>query len=333
MRGLRLTSLAGSRGWSEGRDGREERLPPERRLRVSAATARVTIGDSDGRANTEWRRAPGAFSVIPQKGSRQLDAQMVSFPGGGRNLDGYLALPDADGPHPAIIVIHEIWGLDEHIKDVARRFAEQGYVALAPDLYTGEWRDAMRPENITAGMMFLRQAPADVQRDPAKMMETLSTRSPEEQKALKTLMQIMSPEQRGTFAAELGGAVQYLRERGEVSAEQVASLGFCMGGGLAIRVATLVPELWKTVIFYGDNPPLEQVPAIQARVFGIYGGQDRRITDSVPDFQRAMEAASKPFTYKVYGGAQHAFFNDTRPMYSPDAAADAWREVLSFLSV
>jgi carboxymethylenebutenolidase len=257
----------------------------------------------------------------------------IVFGGQGRNLDAYLVRPDAPGQRPAIMVISEIWGLDDHIRDVARRFANEGYVALAPNLYTGPpWEDAMKPDNIMAGMMFLRQAPPEIQRDPAKMADALASRSPEEQAALKTLMRVMSPDQRATFARELIGAFSYLRDCADVDPARIASLGFCMGGGLAIYVATLVPELWKTVIFYGENPPLENVARINARVLGLYAGRDRRITDVVPEFQRAMEDAQKSFTYKVYGGTQHAFFNNTRPMHDEVAARDAWDEVLKFLA-
>jgi carboxymethylenebutenolidase len=247
--------------------------------------------------------------------------EMVSFPAGDRTLEGFLVLPEAEAPRPSVLLLHEIWGLDAHIRDVARRFARAGYVTLAPDLYTGEWREVMRPENIMAGMAFLRQAPPEVQRDPRRLEAELAARTPEEQVALRTLMQVTSPQQRSTFAAELVGAVDYLRSRPEVDPDQVASLGFCMGGGLAIHVACLTPHLAKTVIFYGENPPLERVPDIRARVLGLYGGRDR-----------AMEEAGKSFTYKVYGGAQHAFFNDTRPMYHEQAAKDAWEEVLRFLA-
>ncbi len=259
--------------------------------------------------------------------------QDVTFSGLNRNLNAYLVLPDAPGPRPSVIVIHEIWGLDDHIRDVARRFAGQGYVALAPDLYTGPpWEEAMQPQNIQAGMMFLRKAPPEVQRNPSKMSEALSSLSTEEQSALKTLMQVMSPDQRATFASELRGAFNLLAALPEVDTDRIANLGFCMGGGLAIHMAALTPDLWKTVIFYGENPPLDKVSDINASVLGLYGGLDRRITDLVPEFQRAMEDAGKSFTYKVYGGAQHAFFNDTRPMYNQVAAEDAWYEVLRFLA-
>ena len=260
-----------------------------------------------------------------------MHEEMITFAANGRRLEGYLAAPEDAEHRPAVIVVHEIWGLDDQIKGVARRFAEHGYVALAPDLYTGDWREAMRPENIMAGMAFLRQAPPEIQRDPGRMEEALAARTPEEQHALRTLMRIMTTGQRATFAAELAQAVTYLRERPEIDGSRITGLGFCMGGGIAIHLATLDPELWKTVIFYGENPPLDRVPDIQSRVLGLYGGKDRRITDLVPDFQRAMEDAGKSFTYKVYAGAPHAFFNDTRPMYHREAAEDAWKEVLQFL--
>lgn len=255
--------------------------------------------------------------------------QMISFQGKERPIDAYLVHPDST-PKGVVIVLHEIWGLDAHIKDVARRFSHEGYVALAPDMFSGPFKEAAKPDNIMAGMMFLRTASAEIQRDPAKLAEALSDRSADEQAALKTLMQIMSPAQRTLFAEELTGAFEYLRGQ-DVPQNHIASLGFCFGGGLAIHMATFVSKLWKTVIFYGENPPLDKVPAIQAQVLGLYGGKDARITDTVPEFQRAMEALEKPFTYKVYGGAQHAFFNNTRPMHNPAAAEDAWHEVLRFL--
>src|ERR671916_1348276 len=109
--------------------------------------------------------------------------QEVRFTGGNRDMEGYLALPEGEGPFPAVIVIQEIWGLVDHIKDVAHRFANEGYAALAPDLYTGEWREVMSPERIAAGMAFLRSAPQEVQRDPAKLESALSKRSQEERDA------------------------------------------------------------------------------------------------------------------------------------------------------
>lgn len=264
--------------------------------------------------------------------SDDIRVQETHMPGEDRTLDVFLAEPAGDGAdRPALIVVHEIWGLDDHIREVARRFARQGYVAVAPDLYTGEWRQAMSPDRIMAGMMFLRQAPPDIQRDPSAMGALISERSEEEERALKTLMRVMSPDQRRLFAMDLKHVLQALGARRGVAASRLASLGFCMGGGITARLATLAPELKAAVIFYGENPPLQEVPKIQAKVLGLYGGEDARITETVPAFEQAMRSAGKSFRYHVYPGAKHAFFNDTRPSFHAEAAGDAWGRVLGFL--
>lgn len=255
----------------------------------------------------------------------------ISFEGEGREIEGYLALPDAQTSGlPAVIVIQEIWGLDEHIKDVAWRFAGEGYAALAPNLYAGEWNDKLTPERIAAGMQFVRSASQEVQRDPSKLESALSDRPQAERDAIKILSRLLTPEQRHSFARDLLGAVRYLQNRPEVDGSRIGSIGFCMGGGISGDLATICPELKAAVIFYGQNPPLERVPEIRASVLGIYGGEDHRITDAVPDLEEAMKEAGKNFRYQVYPGAPHAFFNDTRPNYREDAAEDAWRRTLEF---
>ena len=262
----------------------------------------------------------------------ELKIEEVTFHGDGRGVDAYVAKPAGEGLYPAVIVVSEIWGLVDHIRDVARRFAHEGYLALAPDLYTGEFKTAMSPANIMAGMTFLRTAPPEIQRDPSKLEGRLGERTPEEQAAIRTLMRVMSPAERERFAWDLVGAVAYLRSRPDVRKDRIASLGFCMGGGLTARLATLTPDLRAAVIFYGENPPLESVRAIRCPVLGLYGGEDARITDLVPDFVRTMEREGKDFDHHIYEGAKHAFFNDTGPNYHPEAARDAWNRVTAFLA-
>jgi carboxymethylenebutenolidase len=255
----------------------------------------------------------------------------ITFEGRDRDLEGYLALPDGAGERlPAVVVIQEIWGLDEHIEDVARRFAAEGYAALAPDLYTGEWREVMSNERIAAGIAFLRNASQEVQRDPEKLESALADKSQEERDATKMLATAMSPEGRLRFAVDTLGAVEYLKKRPEVDENRIGSIGFCMGGAISGLLATLSPELRAAVIFYGQSPPPERISGIEARVLGIYGGEDPRITGGVPEFAGAMKEAGKSFEHHVYPEAPHAFFNDTRPNYREDAARDAWRRVLEF---
>lgn len=255
----------------------------------------------------------------------------ITFEGRDRDLEGYLALPESGAEGlPGVVVIQEIWGLEEHIENVTRRFAAEGYAALAPDLYTGEWREAMSAERIAAGMAFLRSASQEVQRDPEKLESALVDKTQEERDATKMLATAMSPEGRLRFAIDTLGAVEYLKERPEVDADRIGSIGFCMGGNVSGLLTTLSPDLKAAVIFYGQSPPPERIPDIEAHVLGIYGGEDPRITDGVPEFERTMREAGKSFEHHVYPGAPHAFFNDTRPNYREDAARDAWRRVLEF---
>jgi carboxymethylenebutenolidase len=253
----------------------------------------------------------------------------ITFQGRDREIEGYLVLPEGEAL-PGIVVIQEIWGLDEHIEDVTRRFAAEGYAALAPDLYTGEWSEVMTPERIAAGMAFLRGASQEVQRDPERLESALADRPQEERDATRMLATAMSPEGRLRFAEDLLGAVEYMRGRSEVDAGRIGSIGFCMGGALSGLLATLSQDLRAAVIFYGNNPPPERIPDIRARMLGIYGEEDPRITNSVPDLETAMREAGKSFEYHVYPGAPHAFFNDTRPNYREEAASDARERVLKF---
>jgi len=125
----------------------------------------------------------------------------------------------------------------------------------------------------------------------------------------------------------LRAAVRHLKTEGA----PVASVGFCMGGGLSALLACEDPELDAAAIFYGSAPPLEKVPAIRCPVTGFYGGLDLRINAGLPAFAKAMAEAGREFTYRVYDGAPHAFFNDTRPSYDVGAARDAYARLLEFL--
>jgi carboxymethylenebutenolidase len=222
-----------------------------------------------------------------------IKAEMVQFPGQGATLMGYLARPAAEGTFPIVLVCHENRGLTDHIQDVTRRLAKAGYVGLAVDLLS-------------------RQGGTAKVADPAQVPGMLGSIPPE---------QLIQDFQSGlTYAQSLPYAVK----------DRAGMVGFCYGGGVTWRVITKVPELRAAVPFYGPNPPLEDVPAINAAVLGIYGEQDTRISSGIPQIEAAMKQNSKTFEKMVYPGANHAFYNDTGANYKPDAAKDAWAKATAW---
>jgi carboxymethylenebutenolidase len=256
----------------------------------------------------------------------------LTVPGKDRSLQAHLALPD--GPRtrrPAVVVIHEIMGPDAHIQDVTRRFAVEGYVALAPNLFTGEIETLLTPSVVGESFAFLRSLPPEVQRDPVKIQERIRDLPAQQQRPLEALLRIQDPAQHRAFAHDLLGVTQYLRTRDDVDPKRVGSVGFCFGGGMSGLLAGVDPDLAAAVIFYGNSPPAEVVAKIRCPVLGLYGSEDHRITDTVPKLAQETQAVGVKFAFHVYSGAGHAFFNDTRPStYNAEAARDAWPRVLEF---
>jgi len=271
------------------------------------------------------------LEVGPSQQRSMAEARKVTVPGEGRELEAWLAVPkEPAGRRPAVIVIHEIFGPDAHIQDVTGRFAREGYVALAPNLFTGELQSVLSPENVALGMKALAEAPAGLRRDPSKFAEFTASQPPARRPVLGALGKVSSPPMQAGFAKDLLAVARHLRAHPRVDPRRTGSVGFCFGGAMSARLATVDPDLRAAVIFYGQNPPLESVPQVRAAVLGLYGEEDAGITGQVPQFAEAMKKAGKSFRYHVYPGARHAFFNDTRPMYQPEAARDAWQRVLEF---
>ncbi len=250
-----------------------------------------------------------------------------------REIDCYLAEPTgAPGRRPAVVVIHEIFGVGEHIEDVTRRFADLGYVAAAPNLFTGEMQELLTPANIALAMQSFAQAPPDLRRDPTKLAAFAQTQPPERRPVLAAFGKVSNPTVQAGFAEDLLAVARYLRSLPNVDPERVGSVGFCFGGAMSARLATVDPDLRAAVIFYGQNPPLEEVPRIRAALLGLYGGEDPGITGTVPMLAEAMTRAGQPFSYHVYPGAKHGFFNDSRPNYHGPSAEDAWKRVVAFFA-
>jgi carboxymethylenebutenolidase len=219
-------------------------------------------------------------------------SSMVEFQGGSRakKTGGFLARPKNAGKYPAVIVIHEIWGVVDHIKDVSRRLANEGYVALAVDL-------------------FGKSVPS--LEEARKLREELS-------------------EER--IMGDLNGGFSYLQSLEYVKPKRIGSIGFCMGGGLSLLLACHNRELAAAVVFYGRNPsPTDLVKNIQCPILGNYAGADMAIKESdISLLKETLTKYGKVFDIKVYPGAPHAFFNDTRESYRPEAAKDAWKRTLDF---
>ena len=240
----------------------------------------------------------------------------------------------ARGALPAVIVIHEAWGPDAHIQDVADRIATAGYLAFVPDLYAhgGSRPAALAPDRIDALKRFTDTLPAGGLGDGAvrtraleELPETERARVEESMAALFARMN--APDQ---FVIDLRGAVAHLRDHPDCNG-QIGAIGFCLGGGLAGLLACDEPALRAAVAFYGTPPAADRVGGIACPVLGIYGGKDHPVTDAVPAFADAMQAAGKRFDHHVYPRAPHAFFNDTRPAYRVRASRDAWARTLGFL--
>ena len=217
---------------------------------------------------------------------------MVQFPFAGGTTGGYLAKP-AQGSGPGVIVIQEWWGLVDHIKDVCDRFAAEGFVALAPDLYHGK-----------------------------------TTKSPDEAGKLMMALRIDEAER------DLSAAAEYLVTQDATTSEKVGVVGFCMGGALALYTATKNANVGACVVFYGGHPNVKpDLPNLHAPVLGLYAEKDGFVTPALAhELERKLKDLGKHVEVKIYPGADHAFFNDTRAeVYNAAAAADAWQRTIEFL--
>jgi len=265
-----------------------------------------------------------------------LNTEWIRYGEGQRYL-GYAAKPaGATGPLPAIVVFQEIWGVDEHIQDLANRFAAAGYFAFAPDLYAidGERPEVVTPDRIADVKRFLETLPPKAW-GSAEEREAELAKLPEERQTLvrETYVRLFSGLNMDLYVPQILATSNFLRNEAVSSQHQsIGSVGFCMGGALSARLACHDPQLKAAVIFYGNAPHSDLLAGIEAPVLGFYGGLDVRITDAVPEFASQMAAVGKSFEYHVYPEAQHAFFNDTRRSYHADAARDAFARTLSFFN-
>jgi len=264
----------------------------------------------------------------------RLEAGWTDLVSDGATCAAYRVRPAAAGERlPGIVLIQEVWGVDDHITDLAARIATAGYLALAPDLYSlGGRPAALEPARVAQAKEFLNSLPVGTWWDQAARREALAGLPEGERTTIgESLSALFASRDRVALVALLRDVCAALRADPACDG-RVAAVGWCMGGGLAARLACTEPHLAGAAVFYGESAPADLVPAIECPLIGFYGGADPRITDTVPGFAEIMEAAGKRYEPHVYPGAPHAFFNDTRPSYSVGAARDAWARLLSFFA-
>ena len=208
---------------------------------------------------------------------------------------GYLARPAAEGDYPGVIVIHENRGLTDHIKDVTRRLAKAGFVALAPDLVSRNGGTASQSRDQVAGLLG-QSNPDDLVKD-------------------------------------LNAGVDYLLQQPGVKPDKAGVVGFCFGGAYTLRLAAANSKIAAAVPYYGVTPqPAEQLANTSAAIMGQYGANDARVNNTIPALEETLAGAGKTFEKHIYEGAGHAFNNDTGANYNEAAATQAWQRTLDWFS-
>jgi carboxymethylenebutenolidase len=233
-----------------------------------------------------------AIAEIISKEDPRIQSDYVNYPGATGDIRANLVLPKGKEKVPGVVVIHEIWGLNPHIEDVARRLAVEGFLSIAPDALTP--LGGSPPDPVKARPMF-------------QQLDTKST--------VKNYI----------------AAVKYLKTHPR-SNGNVGVIGFCWGGGMANQVAVNSPDLKAAVPYYGMQPSPEDVPRIKASLLLQYAGNDDRINNGIPAFEEALKKAGTDYRLYMYEGANHAFNNDTNAArYNKEAALLAWKRTIDFL--
>lgn len=217
----------------------------------------------------------------------------VKFKSGTEEISARLSLPLGNGQFPAVIVIHEWWGLNDQIQGVASKLWKEGYVVLCVDLYRGKGT-----------------------KDPAEAHELM--RGLPEDRAVRDL--------RAAY-----GYLRSHRMVGDAS--KIGVVGFCMGGSYSLSLAVEEPGLAACVIYYGRLlTDKDKLGKVNAAVLGHFGDQDRGIpVESVREFEKTMKEAKKDVTVHIYKDAGHAFGNETGKAYHQESAEEAWKRTLEFL--
>ena len=221
-----------------------------------------------------------------------ITSQEVGYAGKVGNLKAYVARPKAAGSHPVVIVVQEWWGLNENIKDIARRFAGEGYFAIAPDLYSRQGHKVASDPNTAAQLMGGLKTPDGIE--------------------------------------DLKSTIGWIRAQKDTGSARIGITGYCMGGSYATLLPCESKEVSAAAPFYGEIPSDDKIKNLNCPIFYAYGANDGWIQrKDVERLAEDLKKFGKKGAVKIYEGCDHGFFNDTRKdVYAPEAAKDAWQHTL-----
>ena len=223
----------------------------------------------------------------------------IRIPGSATALKTWVVYPERKERAAAVIVIHEIYGLSDWIRAVADQLAQDGFIALAPDLLSGKGPNAGGTESFASRDDVVQQI-------------------------------------RGLAAEEVVAKLDAVREHAialPAANGKSATIGFCWGGATSFAYAAAQPGLQAAVVYYGTGPAKSQLASIQAPVLGLYGGDDARVTTTVEPTAAEMKQLGKRYEFEIYAGAGHGFLRDQsgREGANQKAAERAWPRTLAFL--
>jgi carboxymethylenebutenolidase len=234
-----------------------------------------------------------------------LDAGEVKIPVPDGEIPAYRAMPATGGPFPVVLVVQEIFGVHDHIKDICRRFAKLGYLAVAPELYA-------------------RQGDVSQMSDINEIVSKVVAKVPDAQ-----------------VMADLDATVKWAKESGKGDVSRLGITGFCWGGRVVWLYAAHSPQLKAGVAWYGrlvgqpsellPQHPIDVAAELKAPVLGLYGGADSGIpNDTVEQMRAALKAAGSPSEIVLYPDTPHGFFADYRQSYRKEQAEDGWKRLLAW---
>jgi carboxymethylenebutenolidase len=245
-------------------------------------------------AGVLWLQFGGA---TPGASKGSLDSvtthgEWVKIKKGNETIRAYVAYPERKTKAPAVIVIHEIYGLTDWEPTVADRLAKEGFVAVVPDLLSSK-----------------------------------HGQTPKDQDEGRKLVGELEPER---VTADLDATYAYLNSLPAVQKDHIGTIGFCWGGGQSFRYATNNPRLMAAVVAYGSAPDTAAIKKIKAPVLGVYGENDERINANLPEVAAKMQSAGKTFSYEMYPGTGHGFLKPGRQGFDGPQPARAWNRILEF---